>query len=222
MQKIKNIEEIISNNSKIRNASKESISNFFCSKEKITLWINKGDCFIEKQGNTLFVIKKSAEFWNVFYSSISIYDLRKDISSFRSLYNKIHMSIDVVGFDFQCQPIVDLLLGVGFNVAKSLVRMTKKTDVIEYKTDNTVRCAHKEDIFVISKLLHTFFNEETEQIPYDEELISYANQGHVFVCEENNYIVGFLIYDITPSTLYLRYLFTNTEFRHRKVASRIP
>ena len=221
MLKIKNVDEIIRYNSEIRNAGRDFVSNFFCSKEKISLWIKKRDCFIEKQGNTLFIIKKSVNFWKVFFSSLSLDDLCGDISVFKSIHNNIYMSIDVVGLDSQCHPILEVLIKAGFNIVASLVRMSKKTEIYTYKTDNTIRFANREDNILISNLLHVYFNEKTEQLPYDDELNCYIALGRVLVCVNNDNVVGFLIFEMSPSTLYLRYLFTLPEFRDRKVASRL-
>jgi len=76
-------------------------------------------------------------------------------------------------------------------------------------------------VIMIRHLLHTYFDEQTEQIPYDEELEDYARQSHVLVCEKQDQMAGFLIYELNASTLYLRYWFALPDFRDRKVGSRL-
>ena len=71
------------------------------------------------------------------------------------------------------------------------------------------------------QLLHQFFNEKTEQIPFAEELEGYAKEGHILVCEESSNLAGFLIYEINATTIYLRYWFTLPDFRDKKVGSRL-
>ena len=69
--------------------------------------------------------------------------------------------------------------------------------------------------------MYAFFDEQTEQIPYYEELLNYVSQGHVLVCEEDGMMAGFLIYELNTTTLYLRYWFTHPDFRDKKVGSRL-
>jgi GNAT superfamily N-acetyltransferase len=41
------------------------------------------------------------------------------------------------------------------------------------------------------------------------------------VCEEDGNLAGFLIFELSSATLYLRYWFTHPDFRGRKVGSRL-
>lgn len=144
-----------------------------------------------------------------------------DLSAFMGIHASTTMMFDIVGRDVQCQPVVELFCAKGFREATSLVRMTRPTTPMDYIADDTVRCAEEVDIPEISGLLHTFFDEQTEQIPYEEELLEYARQGHVLICEENGQMAGFLVYEINATTLYLRYWFTHPDFRDHKVGSRL-
>ena len=128
---------------------------------------------------------------------------------------------DIVGRDVQCQPMVELFLCKGFKEATSLVRMTRMMSPMDYTCDSSIRPATENDIPIVSEMLHKYFDEKTEQIPYDEELLDYARQGHVLVCEEGGQIAGFLIYELTTTTLYLRYWFTHPDYRDKKVGSRL-
>ncbi len=221
MEKVKTIEQLQQLSAEIRLLRRGFITNFFLDPVKHGLWIAKGDCYVERIDNTLFIIKESPKFWSVFYCSTTLDDLSHDLMSLMDKHSDVTMMFDIVGRDVQCQPVVELLLSKGCKEATSLVRMTRMTSLMEYTADGTIRKATEEDIPVVSQLLHTYFNEQTEQIPYDEELIDYARQGHVLVCEEKGTIAGFLIYELNVSTLYLRYWFTHPDFRDKKVGSRL-
>ena len=197
------------------------VTNFFPDAIKHALWIEKGDCYTERVDNTLFIVKQSLSFWNVFYCSTTKETLGHDIEDFLSLHQKSTMMVDIVGRDVQCLPLVELLHEQGFKAATSLVRMMRMTEPMDYEADDTIRRATEADVPDVSRLLHTYFDERTEQIPYDEELLDYVRQGHVLVCEENNVMAGFLIYELNATTLYLRYWFTHPVFRDRKVGSRL-
>ena len=43
----------------------------------------------------------------------------------------------------------------------------------------------------------------------------------IFIPKIENKIAGFLIYELTTTTLYLRYWFTHPDYRDRKVGSRL-
>lgn len=221
MERVQSIEQIQQQSAEIRALRKGFLTNFFLDPVKHGLWIEKGDCYTERLGGTLFIIKQSPLFWNVFYCSTTLDEFGSDLSSFMAEHSTITMMFDIVGRDVQCQPVVELFRSKGCKEATSLVRMTRMTAPMEFVADSTICRAEEKDVKRISHLLHTYFDEQTEQIPYDEELEDYVSQGHVLVCEESGAMAGFLIYELNASTLYLRYWFTHPDFRDRKVGSRM-
>lgn len=221
MEQVKNREEIQQQSAEIRSLRRGFITNFFLDPVKHGLWIAKGDCHTERIGNTLFIIKQSPKFWNVFYCSTTLDEFSPDLSDFMAEHPDVTMMFDIVGREVQCQPVVELFRSKGCKEATSLVRMTRMTTMMEYTPDSSIRKATENDILEVSQLLHTYFDEQTEQIPYDEELMDYARQGHVLVCEEEGKMAGFLVYELNATTLYLRYWFTHLDYRDRKVGSRL-
>ena len=197
------------------------VTNFFLDPFKHAVWITKGDCYTEIVGDTLFVIRTDKGFWNVFYSSFNNETLSSDIKSLIAKYPEQTMMFDIVGREVQCKPLVDILKELGFKEATSLVRMNRIAGPFEYIPDETIRKANETDISQVSQLLHEYFDPQNEQIPYDEELLDYARQGYVLVCEEQEGLAGFLIYELNASTLYLRYWFTHPDYREMKVGSRL-
>lgn len=221
MERVQSIEQLQQQSAEIRAMRKGYLTNFFLDPVKHGLWIEKGDCYTERIKSTLFIIKQSPTFWNVFYCSTTIEEFKADLSSFIAGYPTLTMMFDIVGRDEQCQPMVELFHEQGCNEATSLVRMTRMTTPMEYTPDSSIHNATESDVPEVSQLLHTYFDEQTEQIPYDEELLDYALQGHVLVCEEEGKMAGFLIYELNATTLYLRYWFTHPDFRDKKVGSRL-
>lgn len=221
MNQIKSIELLQQQIAEIRSLRRGFLTNFYLDPFKHMLWIVKGDCYTAKVGETLFVIRKDKEFWNVFYCSTTLVNLYNDISVFMAEHSTITMMFDIVGRDVQCKPVIDLFRDKGCKLATSLVRMTRMTEPIDYTEDPTVRKATEKDINAVSQLLHEYFDARTEQIPYDDELYYYARQGHVLICEEQGCLAGFLIYEINATTLYLRYWFTHPDYREKKVGSRL-
>lgn len=219
MEKINSIVQLQQQLGEVR--KQRFITNFFLDPIKHFVWITKEDCYTEMVGDTLFVIRTDNGFWNVFYSSSNSETLSSDIKTFTAKYPEQTMMFDIVGREVQCKPLVDVFKELGFKEATSLVRMNRIAEPFEYVSDDSIRKATETDIPHISNLLHEYFNPQNEQIPYDDELIDYAIQGHVLVCEENGRIAGFLIYELNASTLYLRYWFTHPDSRDKKVGSRL-
>lgn len=221
MEQVKSIEQLQHQSAEIRSLKRGFITNFFLDLEKHGLWIEKGVCHIERMGSTLFIVKQSPEFWNVFYCSTTLDDLGNDLTSLLRKHSSETMMFDIVGRDVQCEPVVKLFREKGCKESTSLVRMMRMTTPMDYTADNSIRQATENDIPKVSLLLHTYFDEQTEQIPYDEELLDYARQGHVLLYEEENNMAGFLIYELNATTLYLRYWFTHPDYRDKKVGSRL-
>lgn len=221
MQQVKSFEDLQQQVAEIRALRLGFITNFFLDPVKHALWIKKGDCLMDRVGNTLFIIKQSPSFWNVFYCSTTIDGLEADLKVFQKMNPDITMMFDIVGRDIQCQPLVKKFKGLDCKEATSLVRMTRMTDLMDYVPDETIRYATESDLPLISQQLHQYFDERTEQIPYDEELLEYAKEKRVLVCEENGVVMGHLIFELNASTLYLRYWFTHPDYRDKKVGSRL-
>lgn len=221
MQLVKSFEELQQQVAEIRSLRLGFITNFFADPVKHGLWIEKEDCFTERVNNTLFIIKQNPSFLNVFYCSTAIYALGNDVEEFQTNHSGQTIMYDIVGREVQCQPLVKLFKAKGCKEATSLVRMNRITETVEYKPDVAVRYASVKELPIISQYLHEYFDERTEQIPYDEELVDYTKQGHVLVCEEEGQVAGFVIFELNATTLYLRYWFTHPDYRDRKVGSRL-
>ena len=221
MEQISSLEQLQQLPAEVKRLRLGFTTNFFLDPDKHGVWIKNGDCYTEREGDTLFIIKKSPSFWNVFYCSTTKERLGDDLTVFTAKHKGITMMCDIVGREVQCKPFVDLFKEKGFKEATSLVRMMRITEPMDYEADGSIRRAKETDVPKVSQLLHSYFHEQTEQIPYDEELMVYAREGHVLVCEEKGVIAGFLIFEINASTNYLRYWFTHPDFRERKVGSRL-
>lgn len=221
MQQAKSFEDLQQQVAEIRALRLGFITNFFPDPVKHALWIKKGDCYIDRVGNTLYIIKESQDFWNVFFCSTTIDGFEVDLKDFLKQNPNISMMFDLVGRDIQCKPLVEKFKELGCKEATSLVRMTRLTDPMEYVPDDTIRYATENDLSLISQQLHQYFDVRTEQIPYDEELLEYVKDKRILVCEENGVVIGHLIFDLNATTLYLRYWFTHPDYRDMKVGSRL-
>ena len=221
MWKVTSFDDLKRQIAEIRALGLGLLTNFFPNPARHGLWIEKGDCFTERVENSLFIVKKSPSFWNVFFCSATQAGLEADWKVFVSRNPGVTMVTDIVGREVQCGPLMGLLTGAGFKETASLMRMTRMTVPMPYKSDASVRYATGSDLPLIVRLLHQYFDERTEQLPYGEELADFMAQHRILVCEEDGYLAGFLIFELSSATLYLRYWFTLPDFRGRKVGSRL-
>ena len=221
MQLIQSIEQLRILPAEVRAKRKGFLTNFYLDEVKHGLWIQKGLLTHEWISETLFIVKNSGTFWNVFYCTTTMEAFSTDLAEFMLQHPNKTLIFDIVGREVQCTPIVKLFKEQGFTEASSLVRMTRMTEQMEYTPDNTILSASLSDVHEVHNLLHQYFDEKTEQIPFMEELVSYASDGHVLICKENGQTAGFLIYELNATTLYLRYWFTHPDFRDKKVGSRL-
>ena len=221
MNRVESVETIRNRIAEIRANGRGFVTNFYLDEFKHGIWIQKMSLYYEMVGNTMFLIKISDTFWNVFYCSSCMEVLEEDLRVFSNMHEENTLMFDVVGRGVQCEPILKLFSMCAYYVATSLVRMNRKTETTEYSEDSTIVEATEEDVEVIYDFLHQYFNEKTEQIPYLEELKTYQRQRHILTCREDGKMAGFLIYEMNASTLYLRYWFTHPNYRDKKVGSRL-
>jgi len=86
-----------------------------------------------------------------------------------------------------------------------------------------VECEVDDDASAIKQLLDFFFVAEEEQIPSVEEIEKWIEKQTLYVIRgnEDNPILGFVIFDLLPATLYLRYWFTHPTARGKGVGGRL-
>ena len=78
-----------------------------------------------------------------------------------------------------------------------------------------------EDSVVILQLLYSNFDPLSEQIPDIEEIAHYIQNKWVLVYKLEHKIVGFIIFELTGLTLYLRYWFVLPQFREMNIGSKL-
>ncbi|CCY36131.1 uncharacterized protein BN796_00366 [Alistipes sp. CAG:831] len=222
MRQIESFHQLTDLSAAVRNRREGFITNFYPDPYKHQVWIDKGVAFFEECGKTVLIIKDNGPFWNIFYISTSIEELRDSVSSFAKSNGSRPLILDIVGRKEQCVPVVKVMEDIGFNISSSLVRMQRLASAEDdFPKIENVSVAVEEDLHGISRCLHEYFNERLEQIPYDEELLAYIMEKHVLIVKDQGRICGFLIFEKNASTLYLRYWFTKPEYREQRVGSKL-
>ena len=84
-----------------------------------------------------------------------------------------------------------------------------------------VRNAVSKDAVAVKALLTTYFDPKAEQLPDLDDLLVWIQQNNVLIFEEQGKVVGFIIFDLKTTTLYLRYWFGHPGFRDLKIGSQL-
>jgi GNAT superfamily N-acetyltransferase len=223
-----------------------AVTNFFPDEERMAAWCRDGTFFEECHGDTQFLIRRQNAFANVYFMGRSVETLGRDWKLFVASNGSGRWIVDLIGPDRVRQPMENAFKSVGFARLTTLQRMGRKTPeeietgagravaprpsqraggcppyLGEYATD--VECATAGDVGAIKCLLDTYFVAEEEQIPSAEEIGKWIEKQTIYVVRGNagDPILGFVILDLSPATLYLRYWFVHPSVRGKGVGGRL-
>ena len=199
------------------------VTNFFPDEERMSAWC-RDDAFYEARcGDTQFFVRRQPTFSNVYFMSRSVDALGKDWKSFASENGNGRWIVDLIGPDRVRLPLEDVMASVGFSRLTTLQRMGRKTqEEVEVPSPDVER-ATLDDTGKIKELLDAFFIAEEEQIPSIEEIRKWIEEQNLYVMRGGaaNPIDGFVIFDLSPAMLYLRYWFVHPSARGKGVGGRL-
>lgn len=218
---VSNLSEINNAIIKIRNYKEGYVTNFFMDECRHQSWINNGIMYAFYSSKVVLLFKKAIDYCNVYYIATNLSELISVIEDVHTDYIDEKWYIEIIGRNSQCVPVLDKLYSIGYSEYNCLQRMVRTTnDFKDYNTDDVIY-AKNDDISEIDRYLHLYFNERIEQLPLIDELKQLVNDGCIIKCEENNHLIGFLIFEMNASTIHLRYWFTHPEYRNRKVGAKL-
>ncbi|MFR3329457.1 MAG: GNAT family N-acetyltransferase [Odoribacter splanchnicus] len=217
MVQVCNYSELLRLIASVRDLRQGFLTNFYPDEIKHNIWIRYGVLYYEWIDSVLFLFKENSNFRNLFYCAPSQYQLA---NALQEIKNDKCTITDLVGKKEQCQQLELFFLHAGFINYSKLVRMSRMTSQSNFSMpDRLSRVAEIKETDEIVDLLQKYFDPRAEQIPFLEEICSLIKQGNVIVRTDREKIIGFLIYELTKSTLYLRYWFVHPDYRDQKVGS---
>lgn len=220
MENITSIEQVQTLISNIRNQRKGFLTNFYFDSFKHGIWISNGDLSYEILNGSLFLVRSSKDFCNLFYCSTTIEDLKIALLLFDKKYPELTRTVDVVGPEKQCTPVMEAFRQCGYLPYRELVRMSRITPAdVFIPYDGKVIKASIDDSTKIKNILDCYFDAKCEQIPYKEEIVQYVQDGKILVLKENDDILGFVIFETKRASHYLRYWFVHPMHRDMKIGS---
>ena len=199
------------------------VTNFFPDESRMSAWCRDGAFFEECCGDTQFFVRRQTNFSNVYFIGKSVDGLLEDWKSFVASNGVGRWIVDLVGPDKAREPMVEVFSSMGFEVLTTLQRMGRKTPGETTERSSDVEFAVDDDAGTIKRLLDTFFVAEEEQIPSIEEIGKWIEMQTLYVIRGNadNPILGFVIFDLSPAALYLRYWFAHPLSRGNGFGGRL-
>ena len=199
------------------------VTNFFPDEMRMSAWCRDGAFFEERCGDTQFFVRRQTGFCNLYFMGKSSESLGEDLKSFLSINCKERWIADLIGPDAICQQFGKAFVSHGFSPLTTLQRMGRRTPMEDFSQQPDVERANSEDAIKIKSLLNRYFVAEEEQLPVVDEIQRWIDAGTLYLIrgESDNHILGFTIFDLTPTTLYLRYWFVHPNSRGKGVGGRL-
>lgn len=201
---------------------KKFVTNYFISDNRLLKWIEKESLYEISIGEVVFLINQVGEFNNLYFFASSLNSLESSLTSLIPLINKKTVIIDIVSKDLTSE-IITIFKNNGFTNYTSLMRMSRVNQItnVDYDSFDGIRNAEVEDLISIDILLKKHFDPKAEQLPEKEDLLNWIGNKNIIVFQKEEIIIGFVIFDLKVTTLYLRYWFVHPDYRNLKIGSKL-
>ena len=198
-------------------------SNFFPDEKRMSRWFDNGSFLFEEYQKTTFLVRRQETFSNIYFLSESSKTLAEDLPAFLANNISMRFVVDVLGVDIVREPLEAVFKSSGFTVLTTLQRMSRRTPDNNYVLDNEIEIAKVSDADSIHRLLINNFVAEEEQIPCLEDILDWIDAGEILIAKDiySSNTIGFIIFDLSPATLYLRYWFVSPQGRGNGVGGRL-
>lgn len=199
----------------VRGLRKGFLTNFFPEQKKIDMWTSHGCLYVVEGEESAIFLKKDDDFTYILYCATTKEQL---FNALASLPEDVYVFDQIVDARTDTS-LLDGFKVLGFEVRKSLVRMSRiNSDMVHSEIDDSFN-ASKTDLPLIEEMLHRYFDKYSEQLPSIEELDDFLSSNHIIIKKVDSKIAGFILYDQTPTTIHWRYWLVNPEFRGQGVGS---
>jgi ribosomal protein S18 acetylase RimI-like enzyme len=205
-----------------KNFKKIFSSNCYNSNEKFIKFINKKKLYEIKIDDVVYFLKDENDFMNLYYYAASLESLNATLPKLLDYLNNKILVVDLISKTELCKEKQIFELNK-FNIYTSLVRMNS-FEAVEQNSlihDSTIRSAMNDEVDLIANLLYNNFDPKAEHLPDVDEITTWIKSERIIVSVLNQKIVGFIIYDLYSTTLYLRYWFVDPLHRNLKIGSKL-
>lgn len=201
---------------------KRMLSNFFSDEKRMTRWCMNGAFSYVERGETTFFVRHQEAFSSLYFLSGNVDALVKDLPGLVEVYSG-RLVVDVLGRDAAREPLETAFKSAGFNALTTLQRMSRRTPTEKYEHERGIDDANEDDAAAIHNLLMSNFIAEEEQLPSLEEVQDWIASRAILVARDGmgHGITGFVIFDLSPAALYLRYWFVSPSARGSGVGGKL-
>lgn len=219
MDKVQSYEQIQGFVSDIRSLRKGYVSNFFWDQNKHPYWIAEGNFFFLRKEACVLMLHQRKDFFNLFYIATDMEAVGKTVSTVSIPTTCV---VDIVcrgeGEEEKAQ-----LLRAGFSPYQHLFRMSHAGLLADYswEMDSKVEFGTNEDVNALNNALKENFDPLSEQLPSVEEISDYIQRKQVLAIKDGSNLCGFIIFEVTGSTWYLRYWFTSSAYRNQGIGAKL-
>lgn len=217
MHKIKSYDQIQGFVRRIRELRRGFVTNFYWDENKHPYWIAEGTLEFEQSANCILMLHPCKEFSNIFYIATSFEALGE-------ILNVLHLEGTLV-VDLVCkgEGIIeqDAFVNMGFAKYQHLYRMSHVGRIVgaDWMRDPRVSYGEKADTISVYSAMQKDFDPLAEQLPSIKELEDYAERKQLLVVKDDDMLCGFLIFEITGVTWYLRYWYTSPNYRDKGIGA---
>ncbi len=217
MKKIESYEQTQNFVRQIRELRQGFVTNFYWDDNKHPYWIAEGSLVYEQSDNCILMVRRSEKFTNLFYIATSF-------DAFGELLNNLQLDGTLVA-DVVCKgegaAEQEAFVKWGFGKYQHLYRMSHVGRIVgsDWMQDARVKYGEKIDIALVYSAMQKDFDPLAEQLPSLKELGDYAERKQLLVIKDGDNLCGFLIFEITGVTWYLRYWYTSPFYRNKGVGA---
>ena len=220
MDKVISYEQIQGFIESIRNLQKGYVTNFFGDPIKHNYWIKTGALFFSGSENCYILLYKKNVLCHLFYIAINMKAVEEAINL---ILFETDCVIDIVSKNDYPEEVLKLAT-VGFKPYKQLFRMSHIGTLADksWEIQDGVEYGQNDEAQQIYDTLQIGFDPFSEQLPTINEIEDYIQRQQLLVIKDKETLCGFLIFTLSgKTTWYLRYWYTNPEYRDQKIGSRL-
>ena len=217
MEKIKNIEEIQSFITYIKEKNQGYITNFYISSERIAILIKAECLFYIKYENTVFIFMKINDYIKLYYFSINYSKLSNDLLNLDSLdFKNIILICDIMGKG-ELLGEKEVFKKHGYKEYGSLIHFTKQMKNIDkpLKLPDNLKYATLDDFDEIISIIHSQFNKYIDINFMDEEIKQYIEKKQTIkILDDKGKLAGFFVFDFKGKKVYAIIAAVKKEYKN--------
>ena len=217
MRKVQSYEQTQGFVRQIRELRQGFVTNFYWDENKHPYWIAQGSLLFEQSDSCVLMLHRSEEFSNLYYIATSF-------AAFGELMNNLQLDGTLVA-DVVCKgegaAELEAFAFWDFKKYQHLYRMSHVGQIVgsDWIQDARVKHAQETDVPLVYNCLQRDFDPLAAQIPSKKELGDYVGRKQLLVMKDGDKLCGFLIFEITGVTWYLRYWYTSPDYRNKGVGA---